>query len=109
MKVFRFAIALCALASVAACTTYYEVTDPTTGRVYYSTDIEDRKGGAVTLVDDRNGAEVTVQNSEIREISKDTYKDGLSKPIEVAPAPAPAPAEAAPAEAEAAPAEAATE
>ena len=101
MKVFRISLALCALATIAACTSYYEVTDPTTGRVYYTTDIEDRKGGAVTLIDDRNDVEVTVQNSEVREISKDTYKDGLSKPAAVtpAPAPAPAPAEAAPADA----------
>jgi hypothetical protein len=74
MKIARTVLALSALATLAACTTYYEVKDPTTDKIYYTTDI-DTKDGATILTDANTGAEVTIQNSEVREISKDTYKE----------------------------------
>lgn len=94
MTYIRTLIALGALATLAACTTYYEVTDPTTSKVYYSTEIDRGRAGSVTLTDTGSGAEVTLQNSEIKEVSKDVYKANAYAKI--------APAAGAPAEADAA-------
>ena len=74
MSYMRVLIVLSALATLTACTTYYEVTDPTTNKVYYSTEIDRGREGSVTLTDSGSGAEVTIQNSEIREVSKDVFQ-----------------------------------
>lgn len=74
-------------AMTVGCTTYYKVTDPTTGKVYYTTELEERNSGATTLKDARTGGEVTVQNSEVVKINKEEFETG-----KVAPAPATAPA-----------------
>lgn len=71
------------------CTSYYRVTDPTTGRDYYTTKLKQRSSGSVTLKDARTGNQVSLQNSEVRKIGKKEFKAGKS----AAPAgPAPAPA-----------------
>lgn len=62
------------MASLVACTTYYKVTDPTSQKVYYTTKVEQEKGGSVSLKDATSGARVTIQNSEVVEIKSDEYK-----------------------------------
>jgi hypothetical protein len=80
---------------VAGCASYYKVTDPTSGRVYYTDDVQiEKKGGTVKLKDARSKSVVTLQSSEVKEISKDEYKAGLAAPV-IAPATAPAAAPAA--------------
>jgi hypothetical protein len=79
---FLFVVAVMAI----GCTTYYRVTDPTTGKTYYSTDLERSRDGAVTLQDERSGAEVTIQNSEITEMKQGAYEAQVA-----APDPEPAP------------------
>ena len=54
-----------ALLCVGGCTNYYKVTDPTTGRVYYTTELEHKNSGAATLKDARTGNKVNLQNSEV--------------------------------------------
>jgi uncharacterized protein YceK len=90
-------VILCVCFVVVGCASYYKVTDPTSGRVYYTKDIDHVKSGAVKLKDARTGSLVTIQNSEVKEISKEEYKAGLDAPTSkpapaVAPAPAPSPA-----------------
>ncbi len=71
-KAFRpllFAVVLLA----GGCTTYYQIQDPVTGDVYYADDIKTLDDGAVRFTDAQNGTEVTVQNSDIKEISEDEY------------------------------------
>ncbi len=82
---------------VTGCASYYKVRDPQTGNVYYTEDVDQLRGGAVKLKDARTGSEVTIQNSEVKEISSKEYKEGLAAPISM-PTPTVAPA-AAPAEA----------
>jgi hypothetical protein len=53
------------------CTTYYQIQDPVTGYVYYTDDLKTLEGGAVKFTDAQNGTEVTVQNSDVKVISKD--------------------------------------
>ena len=90
---------LCAGLLVGGCATYYKVTDPQSGNAYYTQEIESIKGGAVKVKDARTGSIVTLQNSEVKEISEKEYKTGIAAPVSK-PTPTPAPAAAsAPAEA----------
>jgi uncharacterized protein YceK len=84
MNVRRFVIIMaCVLAlSIAGCGSiyYYKITDPSTGNAYYSQKVEKQKqGGSVSFTDAKSGNMVTLQNSEIAEISKDEYKAILPK------------------------------
>jgi hypothetical protein len=73
---------------------YYMVREPGSATPYYTTDI-DKAGSAVQFTDARTGSAVTLQNSEIKEISKDDFTKGVSAPAPVpAAAAAPAPAAA---------------
>jgi len=80
------------------CASYYRVTDTQSGNVYYTKKVDTVKGGggAVKLNDGKTGSVVTLQNSDVKEISKKEYKEGLAAPVsKAAPAAAPAPAPAA--------------
>jgi hypothetical protein len=62
----------------AGCTTYYRVTEPGSGRAYYTTDIK-RRGSAVEFTDAKSGSEVTLQASEIKEITQEDFQKGTAK------------------------------
>lgn len=82
---------------VTACASYYKVTDPVSGRTYYTQDVEHERGGAATFTDAGSSAKITIQNSEVKEITKDEFNVGRlakeTKPAPAAPA-APAPSAA---------------
>jgi hypothetical protein len=79
----------------AGCTTYYKVTDPQSGREYYTDKIDSDRSGVVKLKDARSKSTVTLQSSEVKEISSSEYKAGLAAPVsKPAPAATPAPAAA---------------
>ena len=85
------------IAVTASARTYYQVTDPHSGKVYYADKIKEQKGGAIKLEDGRTGHTITLQNSEVKEISKDAYKAALAAPAApAAAAPAAVPAAATP-------------
>ena len=73
--------ALCLLMLVVSgCTTYYMVRDPSSGRTYYTTNVESAgQTGAVKFKDAMTGGVVTMQSSEVREISSDEYEAALKK------------------------------
>lgn len=73
----------------AGCTSYYRVTDPGSGKAYYTTKVDEAdKGGAVKIKDDKTGSTVTLQSSEVKEISKEEYQVGLAaKPTPPQPTP----------------------
>ena len=75
----------------SGCASYYKVTDPQSGRVYYTDKIDSDKGGVVKLKDARSKSTVTLQSSEVKEISSSEYKEGLAAP-ESKPASATTPA-----------------
>ena len=57
---------------------YYKVSDPATGRSFYSTKVKQTgKAGAVKFKDDKSGGTITLQSSEVKEISGDEYEAGL--------------------------------
>ena len=66
--------------STTACTTYYKVTDPTTGKVYYTTELKHKDSGAATLKDARTGNKVSLQNSEIEQVKKEEFESGKAAP-----------------------------
>ena len=65
------------LVLAAGCTHYYMVSDPAGTKAYYTTDIDTVKGGAIKIKDQKSGAEVTLQSSEVKEISRDEYDAAL--------------------------------
>jgi uncharacterized protein YceK len=93
---------LCVGVLVAGCSSYYKVTEPQSGKTYYTKKVDNLAGsGAVKVKDDRTGSVVTLQSSEVKEISEKDYKAGLAAPVvapaaasAVAPAPVVAPASA---------------
>ena len=73
----RTMTAVCLLAlSAAGCTKYYKVTDPTTGKTYFTTDLKRSSTGGVVLKDGRTGNTVNIQNSESNEITKEEFDAG---------------------------------
>jgi hypothetical protein len=68
-----YSLLLSAALLVGGCTTYYQIQDPVTGDVYYADDIKTLDGGAVRFTDAQSGTEVTVQNSDIKEISEEEF------------------------------------
>jgi hypothetical protein len=65
------------LTLVAGCSNYYRVNDPAGNKHYYTKDIDHTKSGAITFKDEKSGSNVTLQSSEIKEISKDEFKSAV--------------------------------
>ena len=73
---------LCGMAGLlAGCGNYYRVNDPAGDRQYYTSDIDQTKTGSITFKDEKSGSVVTLQSSEIKEISEDEAKAAV-KPEE---------------------------
>ena len=105
---------LCGMAGLlAGCGgNYYKVNDTAGDRLYYTTEIEKSRAGAITFKDKKSGSKVTLQSSEVKDISEEEFEAASRRrqqrqskqlhapaPAAAAPAPAPAPAAAAPVEA----------
>ena len=79
---FRVAgIVLAALSlGLAACgSTYYLVKDPESGHEYYTTKV-DRSSRGMIFKDGKTHSTVTLQSSEIIEISEDQYRANTGAP-----------------------------
>jgi hypothetical protein len=67
---------------------HYRVTDPTSGKAYYTTEVSDTgKGGAVKIKDAKTGSTVTLQSSEVKKISEGEYEAGMMAKAPTNPAP----------------------
>jgi hypothetical protein len=76
---------------VVGCASYYKVTEPGSGKEFYTQEVSRRAmSGTVEFKDAKTGATTTLQNSQVLEIDKKTYEAGLK----AASAPAPAAATA---------------
>ena len=73
----RMLLILCLLVFVAGCTQYYQVTNPETGHDYYTNNVDHKGSGAVKITDEKTGATVVLQSSEVRKISETEFKQGL--------------------------------
>jgi uncharacterized protein YceK len=74
-------IAMIAMVTIlAGCGSYYKVTDPASGRMYYTEEVErPGKGTTIMFKDAKTGAEVTLPASEVLEVSSDEFKKGTAK------------------------------
>jgi hypothetical protein len=61
------------IAVLAGCATYYKVNDPAGSKLYYTTEIDKTKAGAITFKDEKSGSVVTLQSSEVKEISEEEF------------------------------------
>lgn len=89
-----FAVGL--LVTVAGCASYYKVTEPASGKEFYTKDVSRGIGpGAIEFKDAKTGATTTLQNSQVLKIDQKTYEAGLAaaKAPAAPAAPAPAPAQ----------------
>lgn len=68
-----------AMPLLAACGgNYYQVTAADGGKSYYTRDIEHKKGH-VQFTDEASGDEVSLDSSEIREITAQQYRNAVRK------------------------------
>ena len=76
---------------LAGCTDHYRVTDPQSGRSYYTTKVDTAgRAGAVKIKDEKTGSTVTLQSSEVKKISEEEYEAEMmakapTKPVPVQP------------------------
>lgn len=76
----------CALVGVVAlvggCSHYYKVSDPAGNKEYYTTDVDESRTGSIKIKDAKTGATVTLQSSEVKEITAEEYEAAVkgSKP-----------------------------
>ena len=63
---------------MVGCATYFKVTDTATDREYYTQNVVNKSSGAVEFVDAKTKAKVTLQSSEVRQISEQTYEEELA-------------------------------
>jgi hypothetical protein len=78
MSTLRALVAVLFTVFLAACAHYYKVTDPASGKVFYTEDVK-RNGSAVEFKDGQTGGVTTLQNSEVMEIDKQAYETGVGK------------------------------
>jgi hypothetical protein len=78
MKAIRNGIVAAGLLLAAGCASYYQITDPTTGKVYFSTSMDQSSSGATVFTDAKTGAKITLQNSEVSKITQQQFEDGKS-------------------------------
>jgi hypothetical protein len=57
---------------------YYRVTDPASGKTYLTKKVDETgRAGTIQFKDERTGGRVTLQSSEVKEISEGEYESGL--------------------------------
>lgn len=95
MSTIRALAILPLMVLVAGCASYYKVTEPGSGKEFYTQDVSRRvTSGTVEFKDAKTGATTTLQNSQVLEIDKKTYEAGLKAASAPAAAPASTPAPA---------------
>jgi len=80
MKMKRLIGLVLGVLLLSGCGGYWMVTDPSTKNVYYTEDVQQSKStGAVKFIDAKTGTSVNLQNSEVKEITKDDFKAAVGK------------------------------
>ena len=62
---------------LGGCASYYQVSDVTTGKVYYTDDVHYKKGGAIGFEDAKTKSDITLQSSEVKKINKEKFNVGV--------------------------------
>ena len=69
-----FALIIAISLTLLGCAGYYKITDPASNKVYYTQDINRKMGGAIRFKDAVSKTHVTLQQSEIIEITQDQFE-----------------------------------
>ena len=77
VQIMALSAVVALIAVTAACSHYYKVNDPTGSKEYYTTEIDQTKGGAIKIKDEKSGATVTLQSSEVKEISEEEFEKAV--------------------------------
>lgn len=78
-KRLRIWTALAAIPLLAACGgNYYQVTAAGSGKAYYTRDV-DHEDGHLRFTDKATGDKVILDNAEVREITRQQYKNAVRK------------------------------
>ena len=78
IRKLRIMIAGILALAVAGCSSYYKIADPASGKIYYSNEIQ-KESGSIEFKDANSGSTVTIQNSEVTEISQEEFKANTPK------------------------------
>ena len=79
LKLLLAVCILCGLMAAGCSTHYYRVTDPGSGKTYYTNKFERVwQGGAVNFEDAQSGISVTLQSSEVKELSEGEFMARLA-------------------------------
>ena len=70
----RIGLAAVLLALCLGCSHRYRVTDPGTGHIYYTKDVDKRDSGAAEFKDAKTNAQVTLQSSVVEKITKEEFE-----------------------------------
>jgi PBP1b-binding outer membrane lipoprotein LpoB len=62
---------------LGGCSHYYKVSDPAGSKEYYTKDVDQTKMGAIKIKDAKTGATVTLQSSDVKEISEDEFNQAV--------------------------------
>jgi len=57
----------------AGCARFYEVTDPQSGKIFYTRDVDYKKGGAVGFKDAKTGSKIVLQSSDVKKLKSAEY------------------------------------
>ena len=76
-KILAILLAVFFFVGIVGCGGYYMIKDPASGNVYYTTKIKGEKGGAIKFTDEKTKTDVTLQNSEIKQVPKKEFKSAL--------------------------------
>lgn len=81
MKYLLPCVLLSAVTLLGTGCTYYEITDPTTDKTYYTTnwDRDDNRSGVIQFEDMKTGKQVTLTNAEVGKIKEKQYKAAIGK------------------------------
>jgi len=75
------AAALCAACILVGCGGPYMVTDPASGKAFYTRSVDQNsRAGYVSFKDELSGSKITLQSSEVKEISSKDFDAAVKKP-----------------------------
>lgn len=80
MKKIVFVLSIALLPAIlVGCSAYYEIKDPATDSVYYTTKLDRNDSGSISFTDAKTNSAVTLQNSEVNKISSDEWDQAMGK------------------------------
>ena len=76
LAVLALLLSGCSLPHIGGMGAYYSVTDPGTGKVYYTEGVKRERRGVVEFRDAASGAWVSIPGAEVRDISEAEFRLG---------------------------------